>query len=259
MPKSGSPRHFLLSASLLLKGSVACLHPAAIFAQSTSGDVVGTVSDPTGAAAPHDTVTATTEATAVAITVTANENGEFHLSNLPAGHYTLKGSAPGFQTFSLQGFTVTLNQTATASLRPPVASTATNVEVSAQAQTAIDTTTIQLQQTFTTKETQDLPMATIGLGAPNLSLLSPGVATSGGIGAGTGPAVGGQRPRNNNFTVEGIDDNDTSSQNNQFRFRYMYLQDSTTDTSANLGAFWLPVPNRYHLFAATCFKNFRPT
>jgi hypothetical protein len=208
--KSGYPRYLLLFAALLVTGSIASFHPTSAFAQSTSGDVVGTVTDPSGAGVPHATVTATNEATGIAATAQANEQGEFRLSNLPAGRYTIKGAATGFQTFALQGFSVTLNQTATAQLRLPVASASTSVEVSAQAETAIDTTTIQLQQTFSTKEVQDLPVATIGLGALNLSLLSPGVATSGGIGAGTGPAVGGQRPRNNNFTVEGIDDNDKS-------------------------------------------------
>ena len=42
----------------------------------------------------------------------------------------------------------------------------------------------------------------------NTSLLSPGVASTGGIGIGVGPSIGGQRPRDNNFTVEGIDNND---------------------------------------------------
>ena len=210
MSKYGYPRYLLLFASLLLTGSIASLHPTSAFAQSTSGDVVGTVIDASGAGVAHATVTATNEATGVAATTQANEQGEFRISNLPAGRYTIKGAATGFQTLSLQGFSVTLNQTATAQLRLPVASATTNVEVSAMAETAIDTTTIQLQQTFSTKEVQDLPVATIGLGALNLSLLSPGVATSGGIGAGTGPAVGGQRPRNNNFTVEGVDDNDKS-------------------------------------------------
>src|SRR5204862_3012230 len=44
----------------------------------------------------------------------------------------------------------------------------------------------------------------------NLSLLSSGVASSGAIGSGSGPSIGGQRPRNNNFTVEGIDNNSKS-------------------------------------------------
>ena len=67
-----------------------------------------------------------------------------------------------------------------------------------------------IQNTFDTKEVQDLPTATIGLGVLNLSLLNAGVATSGGIGAGTGPSVSGQRPRNNNFTIEGVDNNSKS-------------------------------------------------
>ncbi len=208
MLKSGSARHFLLFASLVLTGSILSLHPPSAFAQSTSGDLVGTVTDPSGAAIAHASVTGTNAGTGIATTVETNDRGEFRMSNLPPGRYTLKGSAPGFSTYTLQDFAVTLNQTATAVLKLPLASAATSVEVSSQAQTAIDTTTIQLQQTFSTKETQDLPTATVGLGALNLSLLSPGVATSGGIGAGTGPSVGGQRPRNNNFTVEGIDDND---------------------------------------------------
>jgi hypothetical protein len=58
----------------------------------------------------------------------------------------------------------------------------------------------------------DLPLASIGqpglnFGALNLSLLSAGVTSSGGVGVGIGPSVGGQRPRNNSFTVEGTDNN----------------------------------------------------
>ena len=36
------------------------------------------------------------------------------------------------------------------------------------------------------------------------------MASTGGVGAGSGPSVGGQRPRNNNFTVEGVDNNSLS-------------------------------------------------
>jgi hypothetical protein len=53
----------------------------------------------------------------------------------------------------------------------------------------------------------NLPTASVGSGVLNLSLLQAGVATSGSVGVGTGPSVGGQRPANNNFTIEGIDNN----------------------------------------------------
>ena len=52
-----------------------------------------------------------------------------------------------------------------------------------------------------------MPAASLALGALNLSLLNAGVASSGGIGSGEGPSVGGLRPRSNNFTVEGVDNN----------------------------------------------------
>ena len=90
-----------------------------------------------------------------------------------------------------------------------VAGTGTTVEVTGQTET-IDTTTAQIQNTYEQKQMQDLPSASIGLGVLNLSLLDAGVASSGGIGVGTGPSVSGQRPRNNNFTVEGIDNNSKS-------------------------------------------------
>ncbi|HEY3988056.1 MAG TPA: carboxypeptidase regulatory-like domain-containing protein [Acidobacteriaceae bacterium] len=210
MPKSGYSRHLLLFASLFLTATIASLHPTAALAQSTSGDVAGTVTDPSGAGIPHATVVATNESTSVSTTVQTNDHGEFRLSNLPPGHYTIKGTAPGFQTFRLQNFMVTLNQTATAQLPLAMAGAATNIEVSAQAAVALDTTTVQLQQTFEAKELQDLPTATTGLGVLNVSLLVPGVGSSGAVGAGTGPSVGGQRPRANNFTIEGIDNNDKS-------------------------------------------------
>src|SRR5258708_10919584 len=57
------------------------------------------------------------------------------------------------------------------------------------------------------KQLADLPSTPNGSGVVNLSLLSAGVASSGGVGVGSGPSVGGQRPRNNNFTIEGVDNN----------------------------------------------------
>ncbi len=208
MLNRNSARALLLSASFILANAIPGVLSQSALAQATSGDVVGTVTDSTGAAIAGATVTATAVATGVQSKVTANGNGEFRIANLLIGLYNISASAPGFSTFDLQGFQVQLNKTSTAQLTLPVASASTNVEVSSQAAAAIDTTTIQLQQTFSAKETQDLPTATVGLGAINLSLLSPGVGTSGGVGAGTGPSIGGQRPRNNNFTIEGIDDND---------------------------------------------------
>src|SRR5205085_2401991 len=81
-----------------------------------------------------------------------------------------------------------------------------------EAPTMIDTTTSQIASTYDSRAALQLSMASNvsafnNLGAINLSLLSAGVASSGGIGYGIGPSVGGQRPTNNNFVIDGIDNN----------------------------------------------------
>src|SRR5262249_20968105 len=73
----------------------------------------------------------------------------------------------------------------------------------------IDASTPQIGTTYETDTLQSIPTAGAGLlGVINLSLLQSGVGSTGGLGAGTGPSVSGQRPRNNNFTIEGVDEND---------------------------------------------------
>ncbi len=180
------------------------------WAQATSGDVVGTVTDKSGAAVPNADVSAKNNETGVVTAVKANTVGDFHIPNLQGGRYDITASATGFASFTLKGFQVVLNSTSTAKLELGVASAATNVEVSAEATAVLDTTTVQLQTSFETEELKNFPTASVGNGVLNLSLLVPGVASSGAVGAGTGPSVGGQRPRADNYSIEGIDNNNKS-------------------------------------------------
>lgn len=197
-------------ATALLALALCVFATPAAWCQSTSGDVVGSVLDKSGASISGASVTATNVATGVMTQTVADKQGEFRIPNLLVGTYNISASAPGFATFTLKNFQVQLSQTATAQLVLPVASASTNVEVSADAYAVIDTTTAQMQTTFQTEDLQVLPTAASGLGVLNLALLVPGVASPGAIGDGTGPSVGGQRSRDNNYTVEGIDNNDKS-------------------------------------------------
>jgi hypothetical protein len=180
------------------------------FGQSTSGDLVGTVTDPSGAIVSNANVTVTNEATGVAVSVTTGSSGEFRAANLLPGQYDLAINSSGFQPYTLHGVTVELNKTATKNITLSIGTTAT-VEVTAESGVALDTTSTNLTQAFSNTELSDLPSTasggSTGFGVLNASLLSPGVASSGGIGIGIGPSIGGQRPRNNNFTIEGIDNN----------------------------------------------------
>ncbi|MGH7489091.1 MAG: carboxypeptidase-like regulatory domain-containing protein, partial [bacterium] len=177
--------------------------------QAISGDVVGTVLDASGSVVPNPTIKVINAATGVGTEVKGGARGEYRISNLPPGSYDLTASATGFAESTLKGVAVQLNQTATVNITLRISSVSTAVEVTA-APSVIDTTTAQIQGTFTTRQATDLPIASITNGVLNLSLLQAGVGSNGGVGVGTGPSVGGQRPRNNNFTVEGVDDNNKS-------------------------------------------------
>ena len=187
--------------------AVSILSAGMALAQITSGDIAGTVKDSTGAAIPNASIVITNEATGVTTTLTATSAGDFHASNLPAGSYDVEVKNAGFQAYKLKGLEVETNRTATKDVVLSVGTTQA-VEVTADAGVVLDTTTTNLTMTFSTEELANLPTATVGLGVLNTSLLSPGVASTGGIGIGVGPTIGGQRPRDNNFTVEGIDNND---------------------------------------------------
>jgi hypothetical protein len=190
-----------LIAVLLFGGCFAAM------GQATSGDIVGTVLDRSGAAISGAAVTAINTDTGVSTTVQASKVGEFRIPNLLPGNYDISASANGFATFTLKNFTVTLNSTGTARLVLPVATTSTNVQVSAEAGVTIDTTTTQLQTYFESEELKNLPISSSSNGVLNLAMLVPGVASGGGMGVGTGPSVGGLRPEDNNYTIEGIDNN----------------------------------------------------
>ena len=179
------------------------------FGQMVSGNLTGTVYDASGAAVPNAGVVAHNVATGIKSTTTSMSTGEYHFINLPVGTYNLAVTASGFAKAELTGVQIALNATATANVTLQVGSSVATVEVSSSA-TAIDTTTAQIQSSFESQQLMDLPTASSGSGVINLSLLASGVGSSGGIGVGTGPSVGGQRPRNNNFTIEGVDNNSGS-------------------------------------------------
>lgn len=203
---SNAKRLARIAPYLLLIASLA-LFSATAFPQATTGDISGTVVDKTNSVVPNVKVVATRVETNQSFTTSTSASGEFHFGNLPVGAYTLTATAQGFKATVLKNFPVELNKTATARMQLEVGEVSVTMEVTSAAPT-IDTTTDQLGTTYDNK-LQDYPTVAAGnSGVLNLSLLQPGVASSGGIGAGSGPSVGGQRPRNNNFNIDGIDNND---------------------------------------------------
>lgn len=182
---------------------------SAVRAQSTSGNIVGTVFDQSGATIPDASITARNSSTGAQLATKSTSSGSYRLENLPVGTYSLTSISAGFTKTVVDNVNVPLNATVTANLNMQIGTSSSIVNVT-ESSVAIDTTTAQLQNTFESKQLADVPTTSTGSGVINLSLLAPGVASSGAVGAGTGPSVGGQRPRNNNFTVEGLDNNSGS-------------------------------------------------
>ncbi len=121
--------------------------------------------------------------------------------------YDLTITAKGFTQKVLKGFRVELNKVSTQNVTLSISAASETVEVSA-ATVTLDTTTSQVQTSFDTQALTQLPASANNV--LNASLMTAGVGSSGGMGDGTGPSVGGQRPRSNNYTVEGIDNNNKS-------------------------------------------------
>ena len=182
----------------------------ALSGQSVTGDLAGTVRDSSGALIPDASIALVNIDTGSLTTTRSNGAGQFQAARLAIGSYTLRADHPGFAPISISDISVELNKIATVNVVLDVAHASAAVTVRESAP-LLDTNTAQLQDTFGEHAADSVPLAATGFGVLNLSLLSSGVAGNGGVGVGVGPSVGGQRPRNNNFTVEGVDNNDKLS------------------------------------------------
>jgi Carboxypeptidase regulatory-like domain len=184
-----------------------------VLAQQTTGNVRGIVKDPTGAIVPNAKISITDRQTSNTVTAESSGDGEFRFNNLLAGDYQITIEAANFKKLTLSDVRVVLNQTTDVPVTLQVGIQTETVEISAEGAELIQTTTTNLSKGFNSRQVVELPQTSIttansaSSGIYNLALLSANVTGSGGLGLGTGGSVGGQRPRNNNFVVDGIDNN----------------------------------------------------
>ncbi|MBA2504290.1 MAG: carboxypeptidase regulatory-like domain-containing protein [Pyrinomonadaceae bacterium] len=186
-----------------------------IQAQQTTGNVRGIVRDPNGAEVAGAQVTLTNPRTNISQNAQTTDGGGFQFSNVEPGDYTVTIEAANFSKLSLTNVRVELNQTTDLPAELQVGALGgETVEVSAGGAELVDTSTTTLSQSFNTRQVVELAQTNVGGafggGVNNLALLAPNVTSSGGVGVGSGGSVGGQRPRNNNFVLDGVDNNDKS-------------------------------------------------
>ena len=173
----------------------------AAFAQTAA--LNGTVTDTSGAVVQHATVTVTNLATNATRSVETTSAGSYSMPELAAGQYDVGVQKEGFRAVKFQSVTLTVDQALTLNAKLAVGQTSEQVTVEGNAP-PIDTTDAQLSNVIDHQQMTELPLI---LRDPyQLVLLSPGVTQSDGFG---GISANGARERNNNFLLDGADNNDT--------------------------------------------------
>jgi outer membrane receptor protein involved in Fe transport len=180
----------------------------AAVAQQITGNLRGTVSDPSGAIVLAATVTAKQSETGFTRVVATDHTGSFLLVELPVGHYRLEVAAKGFQGYVQEGITLNVNETGNVPVRLALGSETQHVQVQADAE-LIQTTVTSLGKAVLEREILDLPLdgrnfSQLGLLQPGVVPLTAGLKEAGGsLRDGQAYAVDGQRPESNNFLIDG--------------------------------------------------------
>jgi Carboxypeptidase regulatory-like domain/TonB dependent receptor len=208
--------HLWAAAARILVACVVvalCFMAMPVSAQQSTGAIVGTVVDPTGAAVKGATVTATDVERGTSLVAHTDDSGGFDLPTLPVGNYRVVVEAKGFQKAAYPQFTLVLNQTARLNIQMKVGGISETVEVNGTAP-IIATDTTLLGSLIDARTASELPLSTHNLNQLTL-ISSPGVVTPNLFGFqaaqntfGTGrPYVNGAREQENNFILDGMDNN----------------------------------------------------
>jgi hypothetical protein len=181
---------------------------SALWAQSSSGIIFGTVTDPSGAVVSGAAVTATNVATGTTLKANSDESGNYVLTDLPAATYSLSCFATGFRTTERTGILLQVDQRARVDLPMQVGQTQQVVAVEASV-TNVDTFSSTVKDVVDSTRMTELPLN--GRNALTLQALLPGAvpAASGsaasGIALNTGLvfSVNGARPNQSAYTLDG--------------------------------------------------------
>ncbi|MDQ2776346.1 MAG: carboxypeptidase-like regulatory domain-containing protein [Acidobacteriota bacterium] len=188
------------SSVFLIAFALSGFYPG-IQAQETTAQIRGTVTDATGSAIPQATVKATDTQTGVEQTIPSEANGTFQFLHLSVGKYDILVSKAGFESFSLKGITLILNQEYEVNARLAVGSLNQTVQVEANA-AQVETTTTQLGNVIEAQKIVDLPLN--GRNWTSLQTLNPGVVASSDRFA-SNFATNGSQSQQNSFLINGAD------------------------------------------------------
>jgi hypothetical protein len=183
-----------------------------LHAQST-GTILGTVTDNSGAVVAKASVNIANVATGSVTHTETSSSGDYTAPFLQVGTYKVTVEAPGFQKSVVDNISLVVAQQARADVALKAGSVNEFVEVQASAVT-LETDSATVAQTVTQRQVDQLPLANRNF--INLIFLTAGAVTTNGEqgqmrqGAGNAISINGSRPESNNYTLDGIANVDTA-------------------------------------------------
>jgi hypothetical protein len=194
-----------------------CLSPRPLHAQAVSGTILGNVRDSSGGIVPGATVTLVNTGTGLTRAVTTDASGEYTAPMIPTGTYSVSAEMTGFKKQTLANVHVGVDQKMRIDLRLDVGEMTEVVEIQAETP-LVQTSSSDLSATIEGKQIETLPLN--GRNFVALTRTIPGVVRGNpgsnidGAGslawrASASFSANGQRPRDNNYLLDGVDNNET--------------------------------------------------
>jgi hypothetical protein len=189
-------------------------------AQVATGTIAGSVTDSTGAGAVGAKVTATNTSTGIATTSTTDAAGRYSLPNLQPGSYSVGVTAPGFSGQTVDGLDLKVGGQQELNFSLKVGAVTEKVVVTATLQ-GLDLVSSTNMPVVDERTIVELPLN--GRDWTSLANLQPGVSAvrtqpavavtnqRANRGVGNQMTVGGARPQQNNYRVDGVSINDYSN------------------------------------------------
>src|SRR6267142_120982 len=215
---------------MLLVGLAIFMAQVAIQAQTTTGSLSGTITDPSTAVVPGATVTVVNNATGAERSAISSSTGTFDFQTLQPGTYTISVEAKGFRKAVARDIIVSIASAAQVTIPLEIGSASETVTVTAT-QEVINSSSPSLTNVINTRQVVDLPLA--GRNPVDLAALQAGIAV---VGTDTrGASVSGLRQTAVNLTQDGINAMDNFVKTSSFFAITTPSLNSTSEFSITTG------------------------